>query len=75
MVPSVHELAVDLVRRYALTVDDFVVEVGSGDGSLLRAILWAFFKALARLYLFAESYAQNDVLLTANMIVRGRRAP
>ena len=38
MVPSVHELAVDLVRRYALTVDDFVVEVGSGDGSLLRAI-------------------------------------
>ena len=38
MVPSPHELAVDLVRRYALTADDFVIEVGSGDGSLLRAI-------------------------------------
>ena len=49
--------------------------VVTGLRSLLRAILWAFFKALARLYLFAESYAQNDVLLTANMIVRGRRAP
>jgi SAM-dependent methyltransferase len=32
------ELAVELVRRYGLTAADLVVEVGSGDGALLRAV-------------------------------------
>lgn len=32
------ELAAELVRRYALTAADLVVEVGSGEGVLLKAV-------------------------------------
>jgi methylation protein EvaC len=32
------ELATELVRRYALTANDLVVEVGSGEGLLLKAV-------------------------------------
>lgn len=47
----------------------------TGLRSLLRAALWALFKPVIRLYLFAESYAQADAVLTANLIVRARKAP
>ena len=48
--------------------------VATGLRSLLRVVLWSLFKPLARLYLFAESYAHRaDCLLTANLIVRARR--
>lgn len=46
--------------------------VATGARSLLRVLLWNLFKPLARLYLFAESYAQG-ALLTPNLIVRARR--
>jgi hypothetical protein len=36
--PLLTELAADLVRRYCLTADDLVIEVGSGEGTLLKAI-------------------------------------
>ncbi|MCR4295731.1 MAG: class I SAM-dependent methyltransferase [Elusimicrobia bacterium] len=46
--------------------------VVTGARSLLRWLLWQPLKAAAKVYLFAESYAQ-DSLLTANLIVRARR--
>ena len=46
--------------------------VVTGARSLARWLLWQPFRALARLYLFAESYAQ-DSLLTANLIVRASK--
>ncbi len=46
--------------------------VVTGARSLLRAALWKLFALKARLYLFAESYAQ-DSLLTANLIARARK--
>ena len=36
--PLLTELAAELVRRYGLTGDDLVIEVGSGEGTLLKAI-------------------------------------
>jgi 2-polyprenyl-3-methyl-5-hydroxy-6-metoxy-1,4-benzoquinol methylase len=44
----------------------------TGARSLLRAVLWKLFALKAKLYLFAESYAQ-DSLLTANLIVRAKK--
>jgi methylation protein EvaC len=35
---SLTEPATELVRRYALTADDLVIEVGSGDGLLLKTV-------------------------------------
>ncbi len=35
---SSQDVAADLIRWYGLTADDFVIEVDSGEGSLLRAI-------------------------------------
>lgn len=46
--------------------------VVTGLRSLARRLLWSVFSRLARLYLFAESYAQ-DSLLTANLIVVARK--
>jgi 2-polyprenyl-3-methyl-5-hydroxy-6-metoxy-1,4-benzoquinol methylase len=46
--------------------------VVTGARSLLRWLLWQPLSALMRVYLFAESYAQ-DSLLTANLIVRARK--
>lgn len=36
--PPLTELAAELVRRYGLTGDDLVIEVGSGEGTLLKAL-------------------------------------
>lgn len=36
--PPLTDFAAELVRRYGLAGDDLVVEVGSGDGTLLKAI-------------------------------------
>jgi len=36
--PPPAETAADLVRRHALTAADLVIEVGSGEGTLLRAV-------------------------------------
>ena len=47
--------------------------VVTGLRSLVRAVLWTGFRAAARLYLFAESMAHRDCILTANLIVRARR--
>jgi 2-polyprenyl-3-methyl-5-hydroxy-6-metoxy-1,4-benzoquinol methylase len=47
--------------------------VATGVRSILRLILWQFFKAAAKLYLFAESYAHEDCLLTANLIVQAKK--
>lgn len=46
--------------------------VVTGARSALRRALWLLCAAAARVYLFAESYAQGS-LLTANLIVRARR--
>ena len=35
---SQQDVAADLIRRYSLTTNDFVIEVGSREGSFLRAI-------------------------------------
>jgi 2-polyprenyl-3-methyl-5-hydroxy-6-metoxy-1,4-benzoquinol methylase len=43
--------------------------VATGARSLLRVLLWGLFKPLAKLYLFAESYAHQGALLTPNLIV------
>jgi SAM-dependent methyltransferase len=57
-------------------VETFAEEpVVTGARSLVRAVLWTLLKLPVRLYLFAESYAQDDCLLTANLIVRARKAP
>ncbi len=47
--------------------------VATGARSLLRVLLWKALKPLVKLYLFAESYAHADCLLTANLIVRARK--
>jgi len=36
--PPLTEFAAELVRRYGLTGDDLVIEVGSGEGTLLKAL-------------------------------------
>lgn len=76
-----HELAFTKASAWQLMLGAGYVDVQTfadepvvtGLRSLARAVLWSFFKAVIRLYLFAESYAQNDCLLTANLIVRGRK--
>jgi len=45
----------------------------TGARSLVRQVLWRFFKLGAKAYLFAESYAHEGCLLTANLIVRARK--
>lgn len=48
------------------------VPVVTGARSLLRAVLWKGFSALARLYLYAES-CDTGALLAANLLVRARK--
>jgi len=47
--------------------------VATGARSLLRVALWKGFRMAAKLYLFAESYAHKDSLLSANLIVSARK--
>ena len=52
--PATCDLAARLVERHRLTATDLVVEVGSGDGSLLRAV-----RALGPRVLGVEPAAQQ----------------
>ncbi|MBI5630343.1 MAG: class I SAM-dependent methyltransferase [Elusimicrobia bacterium] len=47
--------------------------VVTGVRSAARVILWNLFKIALKAYLFAESYAHGECLLTPNLIVRGRK--
>jgi len=78
-----HELAFTRASAWqfmrAAGFDEVVVlpeePVVTGVRSLLRSVLWASIKIPLKAYLFAESYAHRDCLLTPNLIVRARKAP